>query len=114
VRDARWDDWGFFGWLGLLPTAPDEELPRSRIMGLKNRGIMEGPFVRLLLKREQKPGVVIRVLQSEHGATVGWAILAPDPHWFSDTWMLDLHAHPAFVAHLPELLASLPWPGAPV
>ena len=19
ARDARWDDWGYFGWLGLLP-----------------------------------------------------------------------------------------------
>src|SRR5438445_386802 len=46
ARDARWDDWGFVAWLGLLPVAPDEELPRSRVMRLKSRGIMEGAYVR--------------------------------------------------------------------
>jgi hypothetical protein len=114
TREARWGDWGFFGWLGLLPTPPDEELPRSRIMGLRSRGMMEGPFIRLLLTREQRPGVAIRVLETEHGATVAWAILAPDPHWFSEAWILDLHTHPTFAAHLPELLAGMPWPDAPV
>lgn len=114
ARDARWDDWGFFGWLGLLPTTPAEELPRSRVMGLKDRGIMEGPYVRLMLTREQKQATVVRVLESEHGATVAWAILAPDAGWFSQAWLLDLHAHPEFQAHLPQLLAGMPWPDAPV
>ena len=114
ARDARWDDWGFVAWLGLLPVAADEELPRSRVMRLKSRGMMEGAYVRLLLTREQEPGMTVRVLQSEHGATVAWAILAPDAHWFSDVWTLDLHAHPSFAAGLPTLLGSLPWPEAPV
>ena len=77
-------------------------------------GMMEGAYVRLLLTREQEPGMAVRVLQSEHGATVAWAILAPDAHWFSDVWTLDLHAHPSFAAGLPTLLGSLPWPAAPV
>jgi hypothetical protein len=83
-------------------------------MGLKSQGIMEGPFVRLLLTREQRPGMSVRVLQTEHGATVAWAILAPDPQWFSDAWILDLHAHPGFAQHLPEMLNALQWPEAPV
>lgn len=114
VRDARWDDWGYVAWLGRLPVAADEELPRSRVMRLNSRGIMEGPYVRLLLAREQEPGTSIRVLQSEGGATVAWAILAPDPSWFASAWMLDLHAHPSFSASLPLLVESLPWPDAPV
>src|SRR5436853_234138 len=57
ARDARWDDWGFVAWLGLLPVAADEELPRSRVMRLKSRGMMEGAYVRLLLTREQEPGM---------------------------------------------------------
>jgi hypothetical protein len=114
VREARWDDWGYFGWLGLLAVAPDEELPRSRATRLKGQGLLEGPFVKLLLSREQQPGMSIRVLQSEQGATVAWAILAPDAYWFSEAWTLDLHVHPAFSDRLPQLVASLPWPDAPV
>jgi len=114
ARDARWDDWGYFAWLGLMPEAPDEELPRSRVMRLKDRAIMEGPFVRLLLARHHEPGMSVRVLQSEHGATVAWAILAPDAHWLADVWTLDLHTHPAFTHGLPGLLAGLPWPNSPV
>jgi hypothetical protein len=121
ARDARWDDWGFFAWLGLLPVTPEEELPRSRVMRLKTRGIMEGPFVRLLFVREQESQMSVRVLQSEHGATVAWAILAPDtgwrapdPHCLADAWTLDLHAHPGFASDLPKVLTHLPWPDAPV
>jgi hypothetical protein len=114
ARDARWDDWGFFGWLGLLPVAPDEELPRSRVMRLKTRGIKEGPFVRLLLTREQESGMSVRVLQSEHSATVAWAILAPDALSLADAWTLDLHVYPTFGSALPALVAGLPWPDAPV
>jgi hypothetical protein len=114
VRDARWDDWGYFGWLGLLPLGADEELPRSRIMRLKSRGIMEGPFVRLLLAREQQPGMSVRVMQSESGATVAWAILAPDPQGLEESWTLDLHVHPSFAHQLPALAAALPWPDAPI
>jgi hypothetical protein len=114
ARDARWDDWGYFGWLGLLSIGPDEEVPRSRIMRLKSRGIMEGPFVRLMLTCEQQAGMSVRVLHSESGATVGWAILAPDPQGLEDSWTLDLHAHPSFAHQLPALAADLPWPDAPV
>src|SRR5712692_491079 len=67
ARDARWDDWGFFAWLGLLPVLPDEELPRSRVTRMKSRSLMEGSFVQLLLSRERQPEMIVRVLQSEHG-----------------------------------------------
>jgi hypothetical protein len=114
VRPLRWDDWGYFGWLGLLPLAGEEELPRSRALRLRARGIAEGPFVSLMLKTEETPGLIVRVLESELGATTAWAILSHDPHWLPDAWSLDLHAHPAFAAELPRLLAALPWPDAPV
>jgi hypothetical protein len=128
TRDARWDDWGHFGWLSTLPQAAEEELPRGRVMGLLGLGLVEGPFVRLLLAREQTPGMTVRVLESEHGATVAWAILAPATlgtapvgarlgsagSWLPEAWILDLHAHPALAGALPELLADLPWPEAPV
>ncbi len=127
-RDARWDDWGFVGWLGLLPAGAAEELPRSRVMRLKQRGLLEGTYVQLLLAREAMPDLTVRVLESEHGATVAWALLAPAalsedhagtrlapaPHWPLEAWTLDLHAHPAFAAALPALLTDMPWPDVPV
>jgi hypothetical protein len=72
--------------------------------------------------------MVVRVLQSEHGATVAWAILSPATlataqpggrlaaaaSWLPEAWTIDLHAHPEFAGALPELLAELPWPDAPV
>lgn len=128
ARPVRWDDWGYFGWLGLLPLSADEELPRSRVLRLRGRGSAEGPFARLMLQTEAMPEFAVRVLHSEHGATVAWAILAPaatpgaggglgaapDPHWLPDAWTLDLHVHPGFAPSLPELLADVPWPDAPV
>jgi hypothetical protein len=128
VRDVRWDDWGFFGLLGLLPNSPDEELPRSRVLRLRGQGLPEAAFVQLMLLREAEPGLTVRVLQSEHGATVGWAILAPassaamrggmrngpDPFWLPDAWTLDLHVHPAFRSGLGPLMEGMPWPEAPV
>jgi hypothetical protein len=128
ARDARWDDWGFFGSLSVLPTSPEEELPRGRVMRLRGQGLVEGPFVALMLAREQTPGMTVRVLQSEKDATVAWAILSPamldaapvgarlggTASWLPEAWTLDLHAHPAFAGSLPDLLADLPWPDAPV
>jgi hypothetical protein len=128
ARDAGWGDWGLFAWLGLLPPAPEEELPRSRVLRLRGRGLLEGPYVQLMLSREQTPGLTVRVLQSEHGAIVAWAILSPatlpdvrgglhrtaDPYWPSDAGTLDLHTHPAFAGELSSLLRDMPWPEAPV
>jgi hypothetical protein len=128
VRPVQWDDWGYFGWLGLLPLSPEEELPRSGVMGLWSRGIAEGPFVRLMIQTEEKPGFLVRVLQSEHGATVGWAVLAPPgylrspggsgdvpiPQQVADAWTLDLHVQPGFAGCLPALAKSIAWPDAPV
>src|SRR5260370_39447608 len=56
----------------------------------------------------------IRVLKTENGTTDAWAILTPDAYWYHEAWKLDLHVHPAFSDHLPQLVASLPWPDAPV
>src|SRR5262249_22057478 len=53
------------------------------------------------------------VLETESGATAGFALLAPDARWFGDAWVVDLHTHPAFRQHGVELLRALQWPEAP-
>jgi len=112
VRDLRWDDWGYLDLLAFQPVAPGEELPRSLSLGLKGQGGLEGPFVSFQARRG--PEVQAKALESETGATVGWAILAPDAHWFGDVWLLDLHTHPHFQHHITDLLAALALPQAPV
>jgi GNAT superfamily N-acetyltransferase len=114
IRDARWDDWGYFDLLALQAVSAGEELPRSLTLGVKTQGSAEGPFVGLQLRREREPRLQAKALVSESGATVGWALLGPDPRWFQDAWLLDLYAHPLFTRHLPELLEALDLPDAPV
>jgi len=55
-----------------------------------------------------------RVLRSATGAVVGWCLLAPDPRWFGDVWLLDIGLLPAFAGQAAPLLANLEWPTAPV
>jgi GNAT superfamily N-acetyltransferase len=114
VRDLCWDDWGYFDLLAFQPVQAEEELPRCPAMGLRGQGSLEGPFITFQLRRERELRIQAKVLETESGATVAWALLAPDPHWFRDAWLLDLHAHPRFADRLPELLAGLEWPDAPV
>jgi hypothetical protein len=114
IREARWDDWAYFDLLAKQPLAEDEELPRSAVLGLKGQSNAEGPFVRFQALREQEPRIQARALVSELGATAGWALLAPDPRWFGDVWVLDLHAHRSFTERLPDLAFSVDLPDAPV
>jgi hypothetical protein len=114
VRDLRWDDWGYFDLLAYQPVLPDEELPRCPTLGARAQDSVEGPFVTYQLRRERELQVQAKVLVSAAGATAGWALLSPDTHWFRDVWLLDLHAHPRFTRHLPDLVGSLELPAAPV
>lgn len=114
VRRIQWDDWAHFDLLAYQPAGEDEELPRASLLGLNARESVEGAFVSYMLRREEAPMRQGYVLESEHGATVGWALLAPDPSYFGDVWRLDLHTAPGFTAEMPRLLEPLVWPEAPV
>lgn len=114
VRELEWSDWGWFEALALQPPARGEEYPRCPTLDLKIQGSVEGAFTSFQLRRERATGIQARALVSGTGATVGWALLAPDSRWFGDTWLLDVSAQPGFEPYLPELLASLELPDAPV
>jgi hypothetical protein len=114
VRALRWEDWPWFELLGFLPVAPDEELPRCLTLGTQGQDSLEGPFVSFQARRAREPQIDARVLVSQAGATVGWALLGPDTRWFRRVWLLDLYAHPSFTWHLSDLLAALEWPQDPV
>jgi GNAT superfamily N-acetyltransferase len=118
VRELRWSDWGALNVTAMHAPPPDDELPRSLVLQLKGQGNAEGSFAALRQRMERRPapppGIQARVLVSATGAVPGWAILAPDPRWFGDVWLLDLYALPAFWDRAGELVAGFTWPDAPV
>lgn len=114
VREAGWGDWGYFDLLGFQPVQLGEELPRSPVLGAKGQDSLEGRYVAFQARRGRESQIQARVLVSESGATVGWAFLAPDTHWYRDVWLVDLYTHPNFEDRLPNLAAALEWPDAPV
>ena len=106
-RPMRWDDWGPLNVLALQPVQSDEELPRSPVFGLKEHGSLERPFEILQWELARRAATTAAVLEAKHGATVGWAIVAPDPRSFGDNLLLDFYVHPTFRADAPALLAAL-------
>lgn len=113
VRPLRWDDWSWLDFLGMQPVAADEVLPRAAVLRLKGRGSLEGPFVPLQLEREGNPAIQAFALESERGATVGFALAAPDRNWFRDAWTADVYVHPNFRGQEAALLEAVAWPDAP-
>jgi GNAT superfamily N-acetyltransferase len=116
VRPLRWDDWAPLNLLSFLPAAPGEPQPRSWAFRVRGQGGgMEAGFQQLQRSLSRGSPISALVLESERGASVGWAVLQPDDLTFGDGWLLDLYVHPQFEAGAPELLAALPWPdSAPV
>jgi len=114
VRELRWGDWGAADLLAMQPEAAGEEQPRCLTWGIRVQGSAEGPFVSFMERRAREPRIQAQALESASGVMAGWALLAPDPRWFGDVWLLDLYALPAFRHRLPELLEALSWPEAPV
>jgi hypothetical protein len=117
ARALRWADGVPLNVTAMHPAA-DDELPRSSMLQLKGQGNAEGSFAALCQRMQRQPGpppgTQARVLVSETGAVPGWAILAPDPRWFGDVWVLDLYTLPAFWDRALALVDELTWPDAPV
>ncbi len=68
----------------------------------------EGPFLGLYRAVCDGAGPAVRVLEGANGAAVGVAMLRPDERWKGAVTLLDVLTHPAYAAHLPDLIAALP------
>lgn len=110
VRAMRWDDWAALNILAFQRQEPDEELPRSWTFRLKGQGSLEGSFSTLRRNLARKAPITPLVIESEHGAVTGWAVLQPDEMAFGDGWLIDLYVHPQFRAGAHQLLEAIPWP----
>jgi GNAT superfamily N-acetyltransferase len=111
IRRLRWDDWAWFDLLAMQPVAPGEDLPRCAQLGLKDQGSLESAFVPFILQAEKDGRIQAQVLETDRGATAGFALLGPDRHWFGDTWVADVYVHPQHRRWEPELVASLSFHG---
>jgi GNAT superfamily N-acetyltransferase len=110
VRPMRWDDWAPLNLLTYQPVQPDEALPRSWTFRVKGQGSLEGSFQALRRAISRHVPITAVVLESEQGATAGWAVLQPDDLAFGDGWLLDLYVHPRFRGAASRLLAAITWP----
>jgi hypothetical protein len=110
VRTMRWDDWAPLNLLAFQLAEADEELPRSWTFKLKGHGSLEGPFSALRRTIARQTPITPLVLETEHGAVAGWAVLQPDDIAFGDGWLLDLYVHPHFRDQTHRLLSAISWP----
>jgi len=113
VRDLEWGDWSFLNLMS-FQSDDDFEMPRSPLLGLKGQGHVEASFITFQMRRLTDPTIQAKALVSETGATVGWAILAPDPHWFGDVLELDVCVHTNYSGHLERLVSSMELPHSKV
>ncbi len=125
VRPMRWDDWAPLNLLAYQPAEPNEELPRSWTFRLEEHGSLEGSFLDLRARMPRHSPRTLEevrqrvaeaeelaalVLETEHGATVGWAILQRDLLSLRRAWCIDCYVHPAFRGAIDQLLEAVPWP----
>ncbi|HEV7215469.1 MAG TPA: hypothetical protein VGP33_10130, partial [Chloroflexota bacterium] len=109
-----WEHWAGLNVLALRPVAANEPLPRMPSLGAKAQHSVEGSFVGFMRRYRSLEQAQSRVLCSATGAVVGWRLLAPDPRWSGDVWLLDIGLLPAFAKYGAALLGQIEWPSAPV
>ena len=110
----RWEHWAGLNVLALRPVETNEPLPRLPSLGAKGQHSIEGSFVGFMRRYRSLEHPQSRVLCSATGAVVGWRLLAPDPRWSGDVWLLDLGLLPSFAGNIATLLGQIEWPSAPV
>jgi predicted N-acetyltransferase YhbS len=114
TEPLRWEHWAGLNVLALRPVEPNEPLPRMPSLGAKAQHSVEGSFVGFMRRYRSLERPQSRVLCSATGAVVGWRLLAPDPRWSGDVWLLDVGLLPEFAKQGAALFANLEWPPAPV
>lgn len=106
VGPARWADWGWISAAGCAPLRPGEEVPRSRLLGVRGPTHVEGPFAGAM--EHGRPLLVVR----RGGAAVGWAELSAAAGAALGAVALDFYVRPeCWDGGVGALLGALEWPG---
>jgi GNAT superfamily N-acetyltransferase len=103
AREVRWSDGGPMTALTGVLDGEWLRCVRFRMYGPTN---FEGGAI-ALRQRLDKGELDARVLVTEDGARVGFAILGPDPVW-NGVHLLDVFCHPAFRDDADALIQALP------
>lgn len=105
VGRARWADWGWISAAACAAVGADEELPRSRLLGVHGPSHVEGQFAGAM--GAGRPLVVVR----RGGAAVGWAELSAAAGALLGAVALDFYVRPECWDGAAVLLGALEWPG---
>ena len=109
---ARWKHWPL---VSLMASIPGPVALRSLTFGIRQNGLLEGPYCQFLYDQKRDPERQAVVLESETGAVTAMATRVPDARWRGDVALLDLFAHPNVGPEaLRALLAALPPAAVPV
>ncbi len=107
IVPLQWRHWATVAQLFAEPVGDGLACWQLQCFGPRN---FEGSFLPLFLPTEAWRGVEVRVLETESGAAVGFALLHRDRRW-PTAKVLDVVCHPNFGDRLPALIASLPLDG---
>jgi hypothetical protein len=112
VTEVRWSHWPRVN--ALCSTAGPETV-RGMAWGLTGQASFEGGFLNFLRALESEDGRTrARLLESERGAVVGFASVAPDGRWRGEVCLLDCFAHASYSSELGRLLSALPLPSGKI
>jgi hypothetical protein len=107
VVEVRWHDWPR---VNALCSTPGPEVVRGMAWGILGQSSFEGGFLNFKRALETDGRTQARILESERGAVVGFASIAPDGRWRGSVCVLDCFAHANHSAEIGRLIEALPLP----
>lgn len=106
---ASWEHWPLVALLGATPANIGL---RCVSMGLRDLGLLEGPYCAYMVRMAGRENVTGRVLVSQRGAVTALATLIPDERWQNELFLFDLAFHPLVDPYdLRRLVSQIPLQG---
>ncbi len=102
--------WSHWPRVNALCSTSGPETVRGVAWGITGQASFEGGFLSFMRALEPDGRARARLLESERGAVVGFASVAPDGQWRGDVSVLDCFAHANYSSELRRLLEALPLP----
>ncbi len=111
VTEVRWSHWPH---VNALCSTSGPETVRGLAWGITGQASFEGGFLNFMRAIESDDRSQARLLESERGAVVGFASVAPDGRWRGEVCILDCFAHAGYSSEMGRLLSALPLPSGKI
>ena len=111
VTEVRWSHWPR---VNALCSTAGPEIVRGMAWGIIGQSSFEGGFLNFLRAIESDDRTRARLLESERGAVVGFASVAPDGRWRGEVCILDCFTKAAYASEMGRLLSALPLPSGKI